>query len=70
MAGCSSTRPSRWCGFSFTNAPLIGEGDWVGLDNYVRLIGDRIFRTAVWNTGYFVLLTVIPGTAVGARSSR
>jgi len=49
---------------SFTNAPLIGEGAWVGLDNYVRLIGDRIFRTAVWNTGYFVLLTVIPGTAV------
>ena len=49
---------------SFTNAPLIGEGAWIGLDNYVRLISDRIFKTAVWNTGYFVLLTVIPGTAV------
>ena len=49
---------------SFTNAPLIGEGAWIGLDNYVRLFSDRIFRTAVWNTGYFVLLTVIPGTAV------
>lgn len=49
---------------SFTNAPLIGEGAWIGLDNYVRLIGDRVFKTAVWNTGYFVLLTVIPGTAV------
>jgi multiple sugar transport system permease protein len=49
---------------SFTNAPLIGEGVGIGLDNYVRLISDRIFKTAVWNTGYFVLLTVIPGTAV------
>jgi len=49
---------------SFTDAPLIGEGAFVGIDNYVRLIGDRLFRTAVWNTSYFVLLTVIPGTLV------
>jgi multiple sugar transport system permease protein len=48
--------------FSFTNAPLIGEGEWVGLDNYVRLFKDRIFIGAIWNTGYFVLLTVVPGT--------
>ncbi|MBI4921315.1 MAG: sugar ABC transporter permease [Devosia nanyangense] len=49
---------------SFTNAPLIGPGKWIGLDNYKRLFGDRVFGTAVWNTTYFVLLTVIPGTAV------
>lgn len=49
---------------SFTNAPLIGPGEYVGLDNYVRMFGDRVFHTAVWNTTYFVLLTVIPGTAV------
>ncbi len=49
---------------SFTNAPLIGAGDWVGIANYKKLFGDRIFRTAVWNTTYFVILTVIPGTAV------
>jgi multiple sugar transport system permease protein len=48
---------------SFTDAPLIGEGAWVGLDNYVRLFGERLFGTAVWNTSYFVILTVIPGTA-------
>ena len=52
---------------SFTNAPLIGAGDWVGFDNYMKLFADRVFRTAVWNTSYFVLLTVIPGTMVGAR---
>jgi multiple sugar transport system permease protein len=49
---------------SFTNAPLIGAGVWVGLTNYTRMFADKIFGAAVWNTSYFVLLTVIPGTAV------
>ena len=49
---------------SFTNAPLIGEGLWIGIDNYVRMFSDRVFITAIWNTTYFVLLTVVPGTAV------
>jgi multiple sugar transport system permease protein len=49
---------------SFTNAPLIGPGEGVGFDNYARLFTDRVFRTALWNTSYFVLLTVIPGTIV------
>jgi multiple sugar transport system permease protein len=47
---------------SFTNAPLIGAGEWIGVDNYVRLFKDRIFLGAIWNTSYFVLLTVVPGT--------
>jgi multiple sugar transport system permease protein len=49
---------------SFTNSPLIGEGAWNGIANYVKLLSDRVFKTAVWNTGYFVLLTVVPGTMV------
>ena len=49
-------------GLSFTNAPLIGEGEWTGLKNYARLLSDRIFHKAIWNTSYFVLLTVVPGT--------
>ena len=32
---------------SFQNAPLIGDGDWVGLDNYERLPRDRRFETAL-----------------------
>jgi multiple sugar transport system permease protein len=48
---------------SLTDAPLIGDGNWVGLQNYVALLSDRVFSTAVRNTIYFVALTVVPGTA-------
>ena len=51
-------------GISFTNAPLIGSGDWVGIENYEKLPKDPRFRTAAWNTAYFVALTVLPGTVV------
>ena len=50
---------------SFTNAPLIGAGRWVGWTNYVRLANDTLFKQSVLHTGYFVLLTVIPTTALG-----
>lgn len=33
-------------------------GRFVGLANYVRLFNDRIFLQAIWNTFYFVALTV------------
>ncbi|KUP92925.1 carbohydrate ABC transporter permease [Tritonibacter horizontis] len=49
---------------SFTNAPLIGEGDWVGLANYTKLLSDKLFFTSLWNNLYFVLLTVIPTTVI------
>jgi multiple sugar transport system permease protein len=50
---------------SFTDAPLIGEGAWVGLKNFSRLQSDRLFWTSVWNTIYFVVLSVIPSTLLG-----
>ena len=50
---------------SFTDAPLVGEGQWVGFDNYVRLFHQKLFYTSVWNTGYFVVLTVLPNTLIG-----
>ena len=49
---------------TFTDAPLIGDGQNIGFANYVRMFKDPIFYKAVWNTAYFVLLTVIPGTAI------
>jgi multiple sugar transport system permease protein len=50
---------------SFTDAPLIGEGAWVGLKNFWRLQSDRLFWTSVWNTVYFVVLSVVPSTLLG-----
>ena len=50
---------------SFTDAPLIGQGAWVGLKNFSRLQSDRLFWTSVWNTIYFVVLSVIPSTLLG-----
>jgi multiple sugar transport system permease protein len=49
---------------SFTNAPLIGEGAWVGFRNFWRLQSDRLFWTAVRNTVYFVALSVVPSTMI------
>ena len=50
---------------SFTNAPLIGDGSYVGLANYERILSDPLFRRSVRNTIYFVVLSVVPNTAVG-----
>jgi multiple sugar transport system permease protein len=50
---------------SFTDAPLIGSGKWVGTANYERLFNDFLFWKALRNTAYFVLLTVVPNTALG-----
>lgn len=49
---------------SFTDAPLIGAGNWVGIANYMKLPSDPKFALALWNTGYFVLLSVVPGTFI------
>jgi multiple sugar transport system permease protein len=35
---------------SFTSYPGYGEPAWVGLDNYVRVINDKFFWSALWNT--------------------
>lgn len=49
---------------SFTDAPLIGPGEWVGLENYFKILSHRLFHAAFWNTAYFVVLTVVPNTLV------
>lgn len=49
---------------TFTNAPLIGAGEFIGFKNYERMWNDPVFWKAIVNTSYFVLLTVVPGTAI------
>ncbi|MER9304918.1 sugar ABC transporter permease [Mesorhizobium sp. M0293] len=43
---------------SFHKADTFSSGNFVGLGNYVRLFHDKVFLQSVWNTFYFVLLTV------------
>jgi multiple sugar transport system permease protein len=50
---------------SFTDGSLTKTGQWVGLENYARLFKDKYFSAAVFNTLYFVILTVVPGTLIG-----
>ena len=50
---------------AFTDAPLIGPGRGWASDNFRRLLADRLFSTAFWNTLYFVVLSVIPSTLLG-----
>ena len=55
----------RMVAASFTDASLTLPGKWIGLENFRDLFGDRKFKSAVVNTGFFVLLTVIPSTLLG-----
>lgn len=54
---------------SFTDAPLVvtknTEVNFIGFANYQKLFASKDFWRALKNTAYFVLLTVIPNTAVG-----
>ena len=43
---------------SLTRGDLFGIKEFIGFGNFSRLFGDPVFLQAVWNTFYFVLLTV------------
>jgi multiple sugar transport system permease protein len=55
------------CGIwlSLHKADLFGGSEFIGVENYARLWRDPVFRKAVWNTCYFVLLTVPALTVIG-----
>jgi multiple sugar transport system permease protein len=50
---------------SLHKADLFGGSQFIGIENYLRLFHDAVFITAVWNTCYFVLLTVPALTLIG-----
>lgn len=53
--------------YSFTNYYLLAKSgpQWVGAENYSKIITDPYFRQALWNTLYFCLLAVIFETGLG-----
>jgi multiple sugar transport system permease protein len=50
---------------SLTNADITGQGGFIGLQNYGELVRDSDFWASVGHTLYFIILTVVPNTAVG-----
>lgn len=45
---------------SFFDWKLVTPPEWVGLENYVRIVQDPLTRTLVWNTVFYVLGSIIP----------
>lgn len=50
---------------SFQDTQTLGEGEWVGLDNFAQMGSDRLFRTALVNTLVFTIGTVPTAMAAG-----
>jgi multiple sugar transport system permease protein len=50
---------------SFTDTELGKPGEWVGLDNFVYLMSDRVFITAVWNTIFYTTTATVGKFALG-----
>lgn len=48
---------SLWLSFTDYD-PLRDRGSFIGIENYVRMAGDRRIATSLWNTAYFTLLYV------------
>jgi len=50
---------------SFQKVDLFGPGRFIGLKNYARLLTNKVFLQSVWNTFYFVILTVPAVVIIG-----
>lgn len=48
---------SLWLSFTDYD-PLVDQANFIGLENYVRMAGDRRVGLSLWNTAYFTLLYV------------
>jgi multiple sugar transport system permease protein len=44
--------------YSVTDFSLLGSPSWVGLDNYLDLLGDGDFRRALWQTFVYTVISV------------
>lgn len=51
--------------FSLTEYDILNPPNWVGLDNYEKLINDPVFWKSLWNTIYFAILFVPAQTILG-----
>jgi multiple sugar transport system permease protein len=49
---------------SFTDYAIVGDSEWVGFENYTRIVQDAFFWIALRNTAYYTLLYVPLGLVV------
>lgn len=49
---------------SFTNWEILTPPSWVGLQNYVRIFHEEIFRRSLWNTARYVLMSIPIGQSL------
>ena len=50
----------------FFDIPLSGAAPrWVGLDNFIDVLGDRRTHQAFWNTIIYCILTIVPAVVIG-----
>jgi multiple sugar transport system permease protein len=49
----------RTFSLSFTNLDLSGQADWIGTDNYARMLGDGLFWQSVGVSGVFLVVGVV-----------
>lgn len=66
LLGLFMLAPVAWSFYaSFTNAALSGKAaltpQWVGLDNYARMLTDSVFPLSAWLTVVFVIASAILG---------
>lgn len=54
---------------SFTNFRVLSPPQWVGLDNFIELLGDDVFWNALWVTVYFVVVAVTLTVAVSVLTA-
>ena len=50
---------------AFTDTEIGGNGQWVGFDNFIDLMDDRIFINTVWNTIFYTVVATIGKFALG-----
>lgn len=50
---------------SFTDYDMFTKRNFVGLENYIELIGDETFRLSVGNTFFYTICTLFPALIIG-----
>src|SRR5690625_4682532 len=51
--------PVVWAFYlSFTDYSIFSPGEFIGFENYTRLIGNSDFKQALWNTSYYALMVI------------